>query len=52
MAIEESKLNAFMGNFQDLGAVMHAATSAAGLPISGLRMRSRQNSYGGESWLD
>jgi SAM-dependent methyltransferase len=31
MAIDETKLNAFMGNFvRDLGAVMHAATIVAG----------------------
>jgi len=31
MAIDESKLNAFMGNFvNDLGAVMHAATIVLG----------------------
>ena len=31
MAIDESKLNAFMGNFvHDLGAVMHAATIVVG----------------------
>ena len=31
MAIDESRLNAFMGRFvQDLGAVMHAATVVVG----------------------
>lgn len=31
MAIDETKLNAFMGNFvNDLGAVMHAATIVVG----------------------
>ncbi len=31
MAIDEAKLNSFMGNFvHDLGAVMHAATIVVG----------------------
>jgi len=31
MAIDETRLNAFMGNFvHDIGAVMHAATIVAG----------------------
>lgn len=62
MAIDEAKLNAFMGNFvKNLGAVMHAATIVVGDQLGLYKALAErpctaqtlaQRTDGGEPWLD